>query len=121
MRREYFLSSMESEQFRQPRRCIFLRKLRFTTEKICFLAKLSPPVIGQRFGLGEDLEKFILASRHEGESLDPIESFPCFVFIARPLIPDVDSRCHISDEDVEVVAWGELYRTRKDAENHIFD
>jgi hypothetical protein len=43
------------------------------------------------------------------------------VFVARPLINDIEAQDEIGKEDVEVVAWGELYRTKADADQHVFD
>jgi hypothetical protein len=117
----YYLSSLDSMKFTSTRECIFLKRLRFNTGKECVLVKLSPPVIGQDYGLGTDIEEFVLTNRHEGEGLSPIREFPCFVFIARPLSDEIGQRDEISKDQVEVIAWGELYRTKLDADNHVFD
>jgi hypothetical protein len=117
----YYLSSMESVKFASTRECIFLKRLRFNTGKECVLVKLSPPVIGQDYGRSADIEEFVLTNRHEGEGLSPIKEFPCFVFITRPLIDDIGQRDEIAKDQVEVIAWGELYRTNRDADNHAFD
>lgn len=118
----YYLSSLDSVSFAETRECVFTKKLAFTSGKECILAKVDPPVIGQRYGLGgKDIEYLFLASRHEGEPLDPIKSFPCFVFIARPLVPDLEAKEAIDKEDLEIIAWGEVYRTKHDADNHVFD
>jgi hypothetical protein len=69
-----------------------------------------------------DLEEVVLTSRHEGEPLPPAaRSFPCFVFVCRPLVDDVQGRDAIDKDEVEIIGWGELYRTRSDADNHVFD
>jgi len=117
----YFLSSLESTKFSVTRECVFQRRLRFGTGKECVLVKVSPPVIGQEYAVCGDVELFVLAARHKGRGLSPIKEFPCFVFIARPLIDDIGAREEIAKEDVEVVAWGELYRTKADADQHVFD
>jgi hypothetical protein len=117
----YFLSSLESTKFSVTRECVFQKRLRFRTGKECVLVKVTPPVIGQEYGIGEDIDFFVITNRHEGMGLSPIKEFPCFVFIARPLIDDIEAREEIGKEDVEVVAWGELYRTKADADQHVFD
>lgn len=117
----YYLSSLDSERLAPTRVCTFLKPLRFDTGKECALARLSPPVIGQPFGLGEDIDVVAIANRHEGEGLFPILTFPCFVFVARSLIDDIEDRSVISSTDVEVIGWGELYRTKHDADNHVFE
>ena len=117
----YYLSSLESTKFSVTRECVFQKRLRFRTGKECVLVKVCPPVIGQEYGVAEDIDLFVLTARHEGRGLFPIKAFPCFVFIARPLTDGIETRGEIGKEDVEVVAWGELYRTKSDADQHVFD
>ena len=117
----YYLSSLDSIKFGQTRECVFLRQLWFDTGKECALVRLSPPVIGQEYGLADDLEELVLASRREDHGLFPIKEFPCFVFVARPLIEGIGQRDVISKNEVEIVGWGELYRTRHDADQRVFD
>jgi hypothetical protein len=117
----YYLSSLDSHRFSPTRECVFIKRLRFGTGKECALVHLSPGVVGQEYGSLEDLEFFVLANRHEGESLFSIKSFPCFVFISRPLVDNVKNFDEISSDDVEIIAWGELYRSKYDADNHVFD
>jgi hypothetical protein len=115
-----YLSSLESVRFEPVRQCIFVKKLRFDTGKECALVRLSPGVVGQDFNVGAEIEQFILANRHGGATLFPIKRFPCFVHIARLLIESVD-RDVITKDDVEVIPWGELYRSQSDAKRHAFD
>jgi hypothetical protein len=117
----YFLSSMDSARFESVRECVLVRRLRFDTGKSCALVRLSPPVNGQEFNVGGDIKLVILAERHEGETLFPIGMFPCFVFIARPLRTDFAGTETINKDDVEIMGSGELYRSRSDAEDHLFD
>lgn len=121
-RKKYYLSSLESVSFELTRECSVIKMLAFTSGKKCMLVKVDPVVIGQPYGLGsEDIEHLVLTNRHEGEGLDPIVSFPCFVFITRPLFDVAENRDIIDKEDLENLAWGELYRTKYDADNHVFD
>ena len=120
--RKYYLSSMDSLSFEQTRECVFVRELHFASGKECFLVRVSPPVIGQGYGLGgQDIEYLVLASRHAGQPVDPIGASPCFVHIARPLNDGVCTKDTLETSDVEVIAWGEVYRTRRDAENHTIE
>ena len=100
---------------------MFKRRLRFRTGKECALVAVSPAVIGQEYGLADDIDSLLVTTRYEGDSLSPIKKFPCFVFIARLLIADIEERDEIEKGDVEVIAWGELYRTKTDADLHVFD
>ncbi|MEU4383697.1 hypothetical protein [Promicromonospora sp. NPDC023805] len=84
------------------------------------VAHLTPGVPGQEFGVGEDISSFVLTTRFEGADIRKLEEFPCFVFIALPqvtLTPEMD---RIAAVDLQVIAWGELYRTATDAEQHRF-
>ncbi len=118
---KFYLSSLESSLFEPTRECTFVKKLSFDTGKECALVRLSPKVVGQSFGTGEDLEFFVLSNRHEGETLFPVSVFPCFVFITKPLIENIESKNEIDKSDLEIVGWGELYRSKDDADNHVFD
>jgi len=117
----FYLSSLESKKFSDVYECVFERRLRFDTGKECALVKISPAIIGQDYNLGHDIDTLVLVNRHEGDSLFPIKAFPCFVFIALPRIDGIEFKDEITKTDLEVIAWGELYRTRKNAEKHSFD
>jgi hypothetical protein len=116
----YYLSSLESVRFEAVRKCELVKQMAFDTGKQCALVRLSPAVIGQPWGLSSDIEFFVLANRHKGEKLFPISEFPCFVHIARLHSDASIEREVIRASDLENVAWGELYRSRSDAENHVF-
>lgn len=116
----YYLSSLESARFEPVRECELVKRMAFDTGKQCALVKVSPAVVGQPWGLADDIEFFVLANRHEGEELFPVSGFPCFVHVARLRTEEVMEREVISASDLENVAWCELYRTRSDADNHVF-
>lgn len=118
---KFFLSSLESDRFEEVRECLVVKKMTFDTGKECAFVRLYPAVSGQPWGLAEDIAYFILATRHEGSRLFPINEFPCFVHIARPLKDHMEDCEVIAARDAQVVAWGELYRTREDATDHAFD
>jgi len=117
----YFLSSLESTTFAPVRSCVVKKHLRFDTGKEAILATIDPPAVGQLWGLRDDVETVVLASRHEGQALDPITSFPCFVHIATPRHGWTELATPIRADDLHHLAWGELYRTADDAEHHRFD
>ncbi len=117
----YYLSSLESDRFKPVRKCRFLKQIYFDTGKECALVNVSPSINGQDFGVNNDIDVLILTSRHEGVTLFPVSEFPCFVFIVRSLLPSVESIEYITKKDVEIIGWGEIYRSYHDAENHVFD
>jgi len=119
--KRYYLSSLDSSVLETTRVCDYLAFMRFSTGKECVLAKVDPPIPGQQFGSAKDITRVVLANRHEGEKLSNISEFPCFVHVALPLINEIDQKDLLSTSDVKNIAWGELYRSKYDAENHIFD
>lgn len=117
----YYLSSLESERLSPVRRCTVLFRTTFSSGKACIVANVAPFILAQEFGVPE-LATVVLAARHEGEDLASIQRFPCFVFVCRVVGLDPVSSGRVFERaDVEIVGWGELYRTPHDAEHHIFD
>jgi hypothetical protein len=118
---KYYLSSLDSYALEFVRTCDFVAFMQFDTGKVCAVAVVDPPISGQQFGLDRDVTEVVLTNRHEGDDLKNIAEFPCFVHVARPLVPDIRSQNVVTVSNLENLAWGELYRSRSDAENHVFD
>ncbi len=57
----------------------------------------------------------LLATRHVGDSLFPIQRWPVFVHVAGPLVENPEHREVIHDSQFEPIAWAELYQTSEDA------
>ena len=119
-RKTYYLSSLESTKFEPTRECVILARLQFKSGKPCLLVSIAPPVLLQEYDLPDDIDTLVLVGRHEGQDISDIQSFPFFVFIARPMIDNIQAREVISADDLQVVAWGELYRSKEDADDHRF-
>lgn len=117
----YYLSSLDSYTLETVRVCDFVVIKRFDTGKACVVAAMDPPIPGGRFGLGYDVAEVVLAARHQGDDLTNIREFPCFVHVARVVSGDIRSKDVVVVADLENLAWGELYRTKSDAENHVCD
>lgn len=117
----YYLSSLDSVRFSIVRTCIVLESVRFDTEEDALVASIDPPVVGQDFGRAEDIDVVLLAARHEGQTVDPVSEFPCFVHIAiakDPATAALTTPVHASD--LNTSGWGELYRSADDAALHRF-
>lgn len=117
----YYLSSLDSLLFEPVRECRVVRALAFDSGKRAIEVHLTPSVIGQAFDRAPDIDTVVLTCRHEGAKIDPVREFPCFVFIAIPKHDGSVLHSPIRSDDLDVIAWGELYRTRNDAERHYFD
>jgi len=118
---QYYLSSLDSYALEAVRVCDFVTIKHFDTGKECAIAELDPPISGHLFGLASDVTEVVLTARHDGDVLSNIREFPCFVHIARPVIAGIRKQNVIVAADLENLAWGELYRSKSDAENHQFD
>lgn len=116
----YYLSSLDSTRFQPVRECRFERLLSFDSGKLAVEARLTPSVIGQDFNRVSDIERVVLSTRHEDASIDPISEFPCFVFITIPRADYAAMESPLRADDLEIIGWGELYRTREDAQHHAF-
>ena len=114
----YYLSSLESARLQPVRSCRVVESLVLDGGKPAVRALIDPPLIGQDFERG-DIDSVLLTARHEGVTVDPVSEFPCFVFVAIP-IDDRDLVSPVRSDELEIIGWGELYRTQHDAENHIF-
>jgi hypothetical protein len=119
MTQTVYLSSLESYRFEPVRECRLLDTLTFDTGKVAVRASLQPPVIGQDFDR-DDIDTVVLAARHEGVSVAPIDEFPCFAFIAIPRTAGLTISSPVRSDDLQIIGWGELYRTREDATDHVF-
>ena len=112
---DFYMASSEGFDMETPRRCTAIRRLRGRIRDDYLLVRIDPPLIGQRFGLGgRDIDEVIVATRHEGESLFPITTWPVYVHVARLLVPSV-GKASVRDEEIESIAWAELYPTKEDA------
>ena len=111
----FYLVSSEGYGLEDPRHCLPVRRLQGERRDDYLLVRISPPILGQNFGLGgQDIEEVILATRHQGESLFSISRWPVYVHVARLLDspPDMDT---IRDGEMELIGWAELYPTEADA------
>lgn len=113
---DFYLSSSDSYEFEEPRRCWKLRQLGTETRKDFLLIRVAPPLIGQRHGLKDrDPDILIVATRHHGDSLFPIKHWPVFVHIMLPRVAQPQAKNNIAEDEYELIAWGELYKSEQDA------
>jgi hypothetical protein len=112
---DFYIASSEGYQMDSPRRCKAIKRLRGVDRDDYLLIAIDPPLNGQVFGLGgRDLDQVIIATRHRGDSLFPINAWPVFVHVARLLVP-YEGQDAVGNDEVESFAWAELYPTEEAA------
>lgn len=112
---DFFLASTEGYGLEAPCSCWAVKRVANEKRNDLLLARIHPPLAGQRYGGDRDIEFVLIAPRHEGGSLFPINEWPLYVHVARPIVNDpIDHEVFRSDE-YELLAWAELYPTEEEA------
>ena len=113
----FFMSTAgEYEPLAPPRACWERARLRDVVRDDHMLIDIEPALDGQRFGLGStDITQLIISARHRGQTLYPVSEWPSFVYVARVLDNAVLESRAFTREQVDLVAWGTLFRTREEA------
>lgn len=115
---DFYLSSSEGYDLGNPRKCYRIKRLQGDTRDDYLLIRIDPPLIGQEYGLGgQDIDEVIVAARYKGDSLFPIVEWPAFVHVARILVDNPGHRDIIHSDELEEIAWAELYETYDAARN----
>ena len=113
---DYYLGSTETSRPFRPRKCFVKERLVIGNRDDWALVNIDPPIIGQPYGLGgEDIEQVVLATRHDGFTLWPVNMWPVSVHIARVVSKSVLGTGKATGADVQLIAWGELYSTMAEA------
>ena len=118
---DFFLCAAgEHQELTSPRACWIIGRLKDNVRDDHMLVEIDPPLIGQRYGLGEnDIRTLILSARHQGYTLFPIMEWPSHVYVSRILDKKIQDTGTFSGNQVEVVAWAMIFRTLEDAAAHV--
>jgi hypothetical protein len=74
--------------------------------------KIDPPFDGKRLGVkNKKLSDLFVASRWKQRPLFPPVGWPVSVYIFAPRVANPGSLDEVSENDVTMVGWGELYPT----------
>lgn len=117
---DFYLSTAgEYGALAAPRACWQKARLRDDTRDDYMLIDIQPALDGQRFGLGgKDITSLVLSSRHVGQTLFPPSEWPAFVYVARILDDAVFSSVSFTNEQVQLIAWGTVFRTPEEAADY---
>lgn len=112
----YLSAAGEFEPLREPRACWSICRLHDSIRDDYMLVEITPPLIGQIFGLGDkDISLLILSTRHKGFTLFPITEWPCSVYVTRILDDRILETKSFNVEQVQLIAWAILYHTYEEA------
>jgi len=117
---EFFMSTAgEYRPLAGARACWTISRLRDEVRDDYMLIAIEPVLDGQRFGLGAtEIGQLIISTRVLGQTLFPISQWPAFVYVTRALDDAVLVSQVFTRQQVELVAWGALFRTRDQALDH---
>lgn len=113
----YLCAKGENVDLSDPRACWQRKRLRDNIRDDYLLVEIAPPVIGQRYGLGDqDITHLILASRHQGVTLFPVTEWPAHVYVYR-ILDDALFRQEVFEaHQVEMIAWAMIFRSLSDVD-----
>lgn len=109
-----YLSSYEYLDFDIPREILDYRKV-VIGNRHCLLVSVDNPVIGQKYGLTQDVNELYLINRFDEMAFDRLREFPIDVYV---LIAKNSSIEISSINDLENIAWACIYDDLQDARQH---
>ena len=107
---DFYLASTEGYGLEEPRSCWRIKRVIGGRRDNFLLARIDPPIPGREYsGVGDlDINLVLLATRHVGASLFPINAWPIYVHVACPLVPNPESRDTFLEGEFKSLAWAEL-------------
>lgn len=113
------MGSSDSIPLEQPRRCWRICRLKTSNRPDDLLVIMVDPAIpGAPFGFNTDMDVVIVATRLQGDSLFPINTFPLHpvpVYVGRLLVDDIETKTKIEHHEHKLFAWAELYPSEAEA------
>lgn len=76
------------------------------------ICEVDPPILGRG---AQEPNRVMLASRHQGYSIFPIDSWPCYVHVAKLVSKIGADQFLVNAGDLEPFAWAELYESMREA------
>jgi hypothetical protein len=112
----YLTTAGEYGLLSKPRACWFIQRMRDGNRDDYMLVRISPELLGQPFGLGNNnIDILLLATRHRGFSLYPVTQWPTSVYVTRLVNRDVLNDISFTSDQVELIAWGEIFPDLQEA------
>ena len=114
---DFYLSTAgEYGPLSDPRACWCKARMRDEQRDDYMMIEIEPLLEGQQLGLGSrSISSLVVSSRHSEQTLFPISEWPSFVYVARILDDSIASSLQFTRGQVELIAWGSLFRTLEQA------
>ena len=112
---DFFLKATEISEALPIRGCWVKGKLVGEVRPDCLWVGVDPPVRGLD-GATEDVRDLVLATRHVGASLDPVNESPVYVYVYRTVRNQIFLDGNFKADDVVQLTWGEVYLSFSAAE-----
>lgn len=112
---DFYLISSEGYGLDYPIACFKKKRLYGKHPDGYLLCDIEPALFREDYEGLVKSEQIVLANRHQGYSLFPIQEWPVYVHIAIPLTSHIETKDHISESDIQLIAWGELYQRKSGA------
>jgi len=108
---DFYLASLDYLDFRIPRKCWRISPVRTEERSDLLLIRTEPPVPHRELSY----DKVVVSARHVGRSVLSITEWPVYVNVALIGADDVETTGLVKKQDMEVIAWAELYPTEEEA------
>ena len=115
---DFYMASTESLVIPDARACWRVARLRTKKASDLLVITVDPPIPGEPYGADRPMDLVIVATRLEGDSLFPINTFPAQflpVYVARLKTDDWRQKDVLETRDYELIDWAELYPSEREA------
>ena len=114
----FYLVSGERSDPVQPTACWPIRRLSDHFRDDYMAVRIDPAIAGQKYGLGfSEIEYLVLSTRLAGTTLYPISEWPCHVYVMRVVNDSILATDELGKDDVELIGWGTIHKTKEEASN----
>ncbi len=113
---DFYMGSMEhTGDLGRPRACRSLGRVVGRTGADFLRIEVDPPFEGSSINREGRLSEVVVSPHFEGDTLFPIRAYPVSVYVYAARRAGALTREPIEADDVEVIAWAELYDTAEAA------
>lgn len=117
---DFYLASTEHPSFKKVWRCHRLKRLRVEDRNDFLAIRVQPEFPGGLVGHeGRNFDELIIAPRLMGRSLFPVSEWPLDVHVCLLLEGSIEELEQVDREQLDHVAWAEIYRTEQDAKDDV--